>query len=183
MALDDQALLGRARGAYEASRLRFALQVGLPVALVPAVSCLLGTPARSALVLGGALVAGMVLLEWRGGPLARGAMAGLEAGLLPLLFAHGAHLFGHVCTPSGCSTLCVPACTVGGLLAGLTVEWLARRSPRPFLTRGLGLGGAFLTGALGCSCVGASGVLALALALPAGWVAARLWPGRTAPVA
>jgi hypothetical protein len=176
MASDEQALLGRAVGAYEASRGRFAALVALPVALVPLTSFLLGTPGPAAVVWGTALVASLALLQWRGGALAGGGAAGLEVGLVPLLFAHAAKSFGHVCTPTGCTTLCVPACATGGVVAGVALEWLARRSPRPGLTRGLGLGVAFLTGALGCSCVGASGVLALALALPGALAAAQLLP-------
>jgi hypothetical protein len=178
MATDEQALLSRAMVAYEASRLRFAATVALPVALLPLTSFFLGTPATSAALLGAALVVAVALVEWRGGAAARGGINGLKAGLAPLLLAHAAKSFGHVCTPSGCTTLCVPACVAGGAVAGLAVEWLARRSPRPGLTRGLGLGVAFLTGALGCSCVGASGVAALALALPGAWGVARLWPAR-----
>jgi len=180
MALDEQALLRRALGAYEASRVRFALGVALPVALLPLTSFLLGTPLLSAALVGSALVAAVGLSEWRGGAAAFGGVSGLKAGLAPLAFAHAAQAFGHVCTPSGCTTLCVPACAAGGVVAGLAVEWLARRGPRPGLTRGLGLGVAFLTGALGCSCVGASGMLALALALPMSLAGARLWP-RHAP--
>jgi hypothetical protein len=178
MVIDDDVLLHRALGAYEASRLRFAIQVALPVALLPVTSFALGTPRPFALGLGLALMAAVGLLEWRGGGLARGGLTGLKAGLVPLLFAHAASAFGHVCTPQGCTTLCVPACATGGVLAGFAVEWLARRSPRPDLTRAVGLGVAFLTGALGCSCVGASGMLALVVALPASLALARLWPRR-----
>jgi NhaP-type Na+/H+ or K+/H+ antiporter len=60
------------------------------------------------------------------------------------------------------------------VVAGLALEWLARRSARPNVVRGVGLVSALLTGALGCSCVGASGILALVVALGLSSGAARL---------
>jgi hypothetical protein len=155
----------RAREAYERSRLRFSLSL-VPAALVlPVTSALLGTPLPSAVVLGAGLVLLLLAATWRGGALARGALNGVEVGLVPLALAHSAKLYGHVCTPAGCSTLCVPACASGGVVAGLALEWLARRSAQPNVVRGVGLVSALLTGALGCSCVGASGILALVVAL------------------
>lgn len=174
MALSDTELLAAARRTYERSRVAFALKVAAPVALIPAVSCVLGTSLASAAVLGVALVLAVALSTWRGGGFALGGISGLKAGVIPLAFAHGAKLFGHVCTPAGCTTLCVPACATGGLVAGALVEWWARRSERPNLTRGLGIGVSLLTGALGCSCVGYAGVIALlcglALSMGAGFV-------------
>lgn len=176
--VNDTHLLETAKAAYERSRVGFALRVALPVALLPLVSWWLGTPMRSAGPLGAGLVAAMALTMWRGGVFSLSSMTGLKSGLVPLAFAHAAKLFGHVCTPSGCTTLCVPACATGGVLAGALLEYWARRSPRPNLTRGLGVGVALLTGALGCSCVGASGMLALLLGVVSSAGAARLVPAR-----
>jgi hypothetical protein len=105
-------------------------------------------------------------------------MSGFKAGLIPLFFAHCANQWGHVCTPYGCTSLCVPACAAGGVLAGLTVEWLARRGPRPQLTRGLGMIVAILTGGLGCACVGAFGLLAMIAGLAVSLLGSRLMPAR-----
>jgi hypothetical protein len=176
--VDDAQLLERARAGYERSRASFALRVAAPVAVLPAASFLLGTSAFSAALLGLGLVTAIAGAMWRGGAFSFGGMTGLKAGLVPLALAHGAKLFGHVCTPSGCTTLCVPACASGGVIAGLLLEWWARRSPNPNLTRGLGAGVALLTGALGCSCVGASGILALVAGVFASSLAARLVPAR-----
>lgn len=178
MALSDSELQAAARRAYERSRLGRAVAVAAPVAVLPLMSFLLGTSGASAAALGVALVGGVAVLVWRGGLLAFGGAAGLKAGLIPLAFAHAAKSFGHVCTPAGCTTLCVPACATGGVIAGVLVEWWARRSPRPNLTRALGAGVAFLTGALGCSCVGYAGMAALLAALAASMVAGRLVPAR-----
>ena len=69
--------------------------------------------------------------------------------------------YGHGCSGDHCSSLCVPACTAGGVTAGVVVSVIATR---------LRLGWGFwlsasavsvLTGAMGCACVGYSGVLAL----------------------
>ncbi len=167
-------LAARARRAYERSRLRFALTLSGAALVLPATSMLLGTPLVSGLALGVALGVLVMAATWRGGALARGALHGLEVGLVPLVLAHAARLYGHVCTPSGCTTLCVPACASGGVVAGLALEWFARRSPLPSVVRGVGLVSAFLTGALGCSCVGASGLVALVVALGVSAAGARV---------
>jgi hypothetical protein len=178
VALTDTQLQAAARGAYERSRLARALAVAAPVAVLPAMSLWLGTSLASASVLGVALVATVVAVVWRGGFVALAGASGLKAGVVPLAFAHAAKLFGHVCTPAGCTTLCVPACATGGVIAGALVEWWARQSPRPNVTRGLGAAVALVTGALGCSCVGYAGVLALLVGLGVSMVGGRMVPAR-----
>jgi hypothetical protein len=178
VALTDGELKAAARRAYEYARLGRAVAVSAPVAVLPLTSFFLGTSGAVAAALGVALVGGVLVLVWRGGGLAFGGATGLKAGLLPLALAHAAKSFGHVCTPAGCTTLCVPACAAGGVLAGALVEWWARRSSRPTLTRLVGACVAFLTGALGCSCVGYAGMAALFAALAASMMAGRLVPAR-----
>ncbi|MEW5742710.1 MAG: hypothetical protein AB1938_27580 [Myxococcota bacterium] len=176
MALTEAQLKDAARRAYERSRLGRALAVAAPVVMLPAVSFLLGTSAASATLLGAGLVTAVALGVWRGGAVALSNAAGLKAGLIPLVFAHGAKAFGHVCTPAGCTTLCVPACAAGGVLAGALVEWWARRGPRPNVTRALGAGVAVLTGGLGCACVGYAGLLALLVGLALAMGVTRVLP-------
>lgn len=180
MPLSERELLAAARGRYERSRVAFAAKVAAPVAVIPAVSVALGTSIASAAVIGAGLVAAVALVTWRGGGFALGGFSGLKAGVIPLVFAHSAKLFGHVCTPAGCTTLCVPACASGGLIAGALVEWWARKSPRPNLTRGLGAGVSLLTGALGCSCVGYAGIVALLCGLGLSMAAGLVVRPRTA---
>lgn len=181
MALSEARLLAAARRGYERSRLKLALAVALPALLIPVVSWLLGTSLRNASLFGAALVLGLAALEWRGGLYALGGLSGFKAGLVPLAFAHTAKLWGHVCTPAGCTTLCVPACATGGVLAGVLVEWWARRSPRPWLTRGLGAAVSLITGAMGCSCVGAAGIAALVVGVGVSMAAGAAIPrARTA---
>ncbi len=160
-----------ATAAYERGRLAFAVRWALPALLLPLSSLALGSRLGSVLGLGLALVAALAFGLFRGGTLLRSAVTGLEAGLLPLALAHAAQLYGHVCTPAGCSTLCVPACAAGGLLAGAFIAVRTRRAERPLVATGAAAGLALLTGSLGCSCVGYFGVLALVggllLSLPA----------------
>src|SRR5690606_6404313 len=76
----------------------------------------------------------------------------------------------HTCGVNGCGTLCVPACALGGVVAGLAVARVAAR-------RGLGLwffipasSLCLRTGAMGCACLGFSGVVGLVVGFGAGLV-------------
>jgi hypothetical protein len=181
MVLTDEDVFSKARRAYEAARVRFGVVASLVVALVPLASLGLGGHAASAALLGSLLVVGVGTMVWRGGLLSLSAMSGLKAGLVPLVLAHAANLYGHVCIPGqGCSTLCVPACSVGGLLAGFLVERVARRSPRPNVIRIGGAAVAFATGALGCFCVGSGGVIGLSLGMAFTFLASRFLQDRPA---
>lgn len=167
--------------AYEAARLRLGVGAAAAVALVPLGSFALGSRAANAALLGTALAALVGALVSRGGQAALSGMTGLKAGLVPLACAHAANLYGHVCLPGqGCTSLCVPACAAGGVLAGLLVERLARGAPRPNVVRAGGAAVAFLTGALGCSCVGSSGLLGLVVGMAFSLAAGRLAQRRAA---
>ncbi len=156
----------RALAAYEASRRRLGGAAAVLVALVPLASYGVGGRAMTAAALGVSLVVLMGAAVWRGGPFALAATSGLKAGLVPLIVSHAANLYGHVCIPGqGCTSLCVPACTAGGVVAGAFVEYVARNSKNPMLVRVGGAGLAFCTGSLGCSCVGYAGMLGLTLGL------------------
>ena len=91
--------------------------------------------------------------------------AGLKAGVVPLALALTARRIGHVCTPEGCLSLCVPMCAVGGLIAGLVLSAAARRSPIPGLTLAGGAIISLAVGTMGCSCVGLGGISGLTLGL------------------
>ena len=167
-----------ARRAYEVTRIKLGLGTSLLVAVLPLVSMALGGYQASGLALGVVLVAGVGLSAWRGGAPTLAAMSGLKAGLIPLVLAHAANLYGHVCIPGqGCSTLCVPACSAGGLMAGLFIERVARRAAKPNVIRLGGAGVAFVTGALGCSCVGWGGMVGLLAGMALTMTAGR-WANR-----
>ena len=150
----------RARAAYERARLRAAFLGASPALLLTGVTALFTRTPHSALLFGAALFTVGTLLLWRGRPFHAGVLPGAAAGQVPLVFALAANR-GHACVSGHCSTWCVPACIAGGVLAAAALSWFARR-------RGHGLpffAGAALTclatGAMGCSCAGASGVLGL----------------------
>ena len=158
--IDLARLEQQARRRYELGRLRRAALGALPLLPVVLVALCLTQRPTSTLCFGlGAL--GLVLsMLWYGRAAQRAVLPGVAAGMLPLALSLCANQIHH-CSMNGCSSFCAPACTLGGSLAGLAVMYVARR-------RGLGLGFllgasgvALLTGAMGCTCVGYSGVLGL----------------------
>jgi FtsP/CotA-like multicopper oxidase with cupredoxin domain len=54
------------------------------------------------------------------------------AGMVPLTFALCTNHFEHACTGDRCMMLCVPACTLGGLIAGLAVGAMGHRGRHGF---------------------------------------------------
>ena len=149
---------------YERSRLWWAALTASPVLAIPLASFAVGHRLVSTALLAVALVAVAVGALFSGRHFKQGLTAGLIGGLVPLVLAHAANLYGHLCTPTGCSTLCVPACSIGGIAAGLVVVLAARRaktSHAAWLTLASGGLTACLVGAFGCSCVGWSGLLSM----------------------
>jgi hypothetical protein len=154
-----------ARMAYERGRFRLSLAIAAPVIALPLVSWMLSGRIVMQAVLGIALLLVVTFGIWRGQAFGRGTALGVLSGMVPLMCAHAAKLYGHICTPSGCTSLCVPACFVGGLVAGLIAFDGARRSSSPGATLMVAGSVAVLTGSLGCACVGFSGVLGLVAGL------------------
>jgi len=159
----------RVRVAYELGRAKQALAGALPLLLTAALTALIGPRPASALWLGGLTFGLSVLLLWYGRDAQRAVLPGFLAGLVPLglaLFANGAH---H-CGVHGCSAWCVPACTLGGLVAGLTVASVGNvlRAGAAFWVSGSVI--ALLTGAMGCACAGYAGVMGMGVGFGAGLV-------------
>lgn len=75
-----------------------------------------------AFAFGAALFVSGVVLLWYGRDLKRAVLPGVAAGFVPLVLALCAVHVDHACTGDGCMMLCVPECTVGGIVAGLTVS-------------------------------------------------------------
>lgn len=116
---------------------------------------------------------GAVLL-WYGRELKHAVLPGMVAGLVPLTFAICANRLGHQCLAGSCMAICIPACVAGGFAAGLTVGAVGTRARRG---RGFWLASsvvALLTGAMGCVCIGASGLAGLFVGYLAGTVPAIL---------
>jgi hypothetical protein len=152
----------RLRRAYELGRLRLALIGVLPLTLVVVVAMLLTQRPLSALAFGALAVATGAGMLFYGRDPQRAVLPGVAAGLVPLSFALCASHVHH-CGPDGCSTLCLPACIVGGVVSGLLVASVGHRrgAGTTFWLSASGL--ALLTGAMGCTCIGHSGVVGLAL--------------------
>lgn len=165
--IDLAAVQRRARFAYEVARARRAL-VGLaPMVVVVAIAAFVTSRPASTLGLGAATIVSGALMLWYGRAPQKAVLPGLAAGLVPLVLALCANQV-HACGSGSCSTLCVPACTLGGVVAGLAVATVGnrRRAGAWFWLPASGL--ALLTGAMGCSCVGYSGVVGLGIGFMAG---------------
>ncbi len=119
-----------------------------------------------------AAVTQVFLLTYVGGVSGRQALPALLLGVLPLSTALLSRVVGHACTPAGCVSLCAPLCAAGGLVSGALLCRMALASPRPLLSW---LSGSLLvvtTGAIGCACVGAAGVVGMGAGL---LVSSSLW--------
>ncbi|HET9955323.1 MAG TPA: hypothetical protein VFQ61_12500 [Polyangiaceae bacterium] len=164
-------VMRRARRAYELGRARRALMGVAPVVFIVACAACVTHRPVSTLWFGLAAVAVGGLMLWYGRDPQRAVLPGVLAGLVPLILAIGANRI-HVCGPHGCGTLCVPACAIGGVVAGLAVAGVGqqRRAGAWFWLSASGL--ALLTGAMGCACIGYSGVLGLLGGFLAGLVPA-----------
>ena len=159
----------RTRARYEWARAKRALIGFAPLLLVVAVATAI---ARHPSVTGafgvGAFIAGAVML-WYGRDPKRAVLPGVLAGFVPLVLTLcTSHMHG--CMGDGCMMMCVPACSIGGLVAGLAVASVGnhRRAGAVFWLSASVI--ALLTGAMGCACVGYSGVIGLGIGFSAGVV-------------
>lgn len=153
----------RLRRAYEVSRFRRALLGFAPILVLVVVAAVIGGRTKVAVPAGVLLFAAGVLALWYGREPGRGVLPGAIAGSLALVLALCASQMGHFCTGERCMSWCLPACVAGGVLAGGMVSFVGVRQRRGV---GYWLSASvitLLTGALGCSCVGYSGVGGLAL--------------------
>lgn len=159
----------RARLAYEFARLRRAALGMVPVIVIAALATCFSHRPMSAIVFGTFAVTAGLLMLWFGREPQKAVLPGIAAGVVPLVFALCAN-YVHSCGMHGCSTWCVPACAFGGVVAGLAVAWMGnqRHAGPLFWVSASGL--ALLIGAMGCSCVGYSGVVGLGLGFVAGTV-------------
>jgi hypothetical protein len=160
----------RARRRYEWARLRRAALGFAPAVAIIAGAALLGGRPRSALSFGCTLFVAGAFLLWYGRDVRRAVLPGLAFGLVPLALALCATRVGHVCNGEHCMSVCVPACSLGGVLAGLAIAAIGHRGKHrwPFWAGASSI--ALLTGAMGCSCVGYSGVIGLSLGFAIGLV-------------
>jgi hypothetical protein len=160
-------LLTRARRAYEAGRVLLGLRRSaavVPMAGLSVVAC--GRPWATAAV-AALLLAAVVLFEWRGEGVGRGARVGLLAGIPPLLLPLVLRGTMHACSATFCLSYSA-ACLASGVVAGVAIGlWTVRRGVRG---RGVAAAGlvAVLAGSLGCLIAGLGGLGGLALGLGLG---------------
>jgi hypothetical protein len=159
----------RTRARYEWARAKRAVVGFAPLLFVVTVATAMAKHPSATGAFGvAAFIAGAVML-WYGRDPKRAVLPGVLAGFVPLALALcTSHMHG--CMGDGCMMMCVPACSVGGLVAGLAVASVGnqRRAGAMFWLSASGL--ALLTGAMGCACVGYSGVAGLAVGFAAGVV-------------
>src|SRR5260221_1170089 len=127
MAAPEAVLLGRARRAYEVGRLRASLPTVALVAPMVGLSILLCGRYAASACSGVALAAVLAAAAWRGQQFARGARAGLVAGLGPLLLPLALCL--HLCAGGVC-LLAPSICVAGRLLCRKAASCQGRRRPR-----------------------------------------------------
>ena len=179
MAVPEAVLSARARRAYEAGRLLSALPtVALAVPMVALSLVLCDRPAATA-GCGFALVAVLVAAAWRGRPYARGARAGLVAGLGPLLLPMATCF--HLCAGGVCllaPTACIVAALIGGAALGLYARHRIPGGPDAggYLMAAIAV--AALVGSLGCVIAGVSGIVGMVVGLALGTVPVLWWPAR-----
>jgi hypothetical protein len=159
----------RVRVAYELGRLRLSLLGVVPVLLLVAFAVLVTDRPLSAVAFGALTVAAGAGMLFYGRDPQRAVLPGIAAGVVPLVLALCANQVHH-CGADGCSTLCVPACIAGGIVSGLLVASVGHRrgAGTTFWLSASAL--ALLTGAMGCTCIGYSGVVGLALGFGLGSV-------------
>ena len=134
-----------------------------------------------------ALAATLVVLGWRGGAWRRGALAGVLAGLPPLVMPYLVMAISHghdgpACAEcaSGPGLACVLTCFGTGSIVGMFVGYRATldASPRRFAIGSIAA--AVLTGLLGCGTTGLGGASGVVIGLVAGGVTGWLVAERTA---
>lgn len=171
----------RARVRYEWARAKRALVGFAPLLLVVAVATAVARhPSATAAFGAAAFLAGATML-WYGRDPKRAVLPGVLAGFVPLvLVLCTSHMHG--CMGDSCMMVCVPACSAGGVVAGLAVASVGnqRHAGSVFWLSASAL--ALLTGSMGCACVGYSGVAGLAIGFAAGVVPGLLRRAFARPV-
>jgi len=157
-------LYARARRAYEAGRAKMALQAVTGAASLGVVAVALGRPWPQIALLGAFLVPLCGVLAFRGRAAGRAVWPGLGAGGIAMLFPIGVLFAGHAWLGPGCMRFCLPACVVGGAVAGVAIATVASRQDDgegEFLLGGIAI--AALAASLGCTLAGGAGLLGMAM--------------------
>jgi hypothetical protein len=157
-------LSARARRAYEAGRAKVALQAAIGAASLGVVAVALGRPWPDIALLGAFLVPLCGVLAFRGRASGRAVWPGLVAGGIAMLFPIGVAFAGHAWLGPGCMRFCLPACVVGGAIAGAGLAGVAAHQTdgeSEFLLGGIAV--AALAASLGCALAGGAGLFGMAM--------------------
>jgi hypothetical protein len=161
MPLTEQVLEVRARRAYELGRLRWSLRVAPFVLIAAGAAMACGRPPGASCALGVCILALATGLGFAGGGAGRAVLPGLVGGSAALAMPLLVGTVGFACIGQACMSFCLPACVLGGAIAGALIGVRARREERgaSFVLPALLLAG--LTGALGCTMAGVAGVVGM----------------------
>lgn len=183
MARSDRELVARAavRRAYEHGRVVDGLTAVWPVPLLGAFALAVHDHVGAgAVIAAGALAIVLAVAAWAGRSWRRGSIAGVVAGLLPLIVpaivvaTRGkVHCAG--CTPSASNLLaCTIGCLTTSLVAGIAVGVAAARDRSPVRFTAAALAAAAGVGLIACGAVGVAGSLGIVAGLVAGGVPAAI---------
>nr|HEX4318420.1 hypothetical protein [Kofleriaceae bacterium] len=172
---DTVARAASARHAYERAHVvAGARGIAIAVAVYACAAALHEVDAAAQLA-AGALAVTLAVLGWRGGAWRRGSLAGVLAGVPPLIapsvvfvLAHGGHVAPCPACDGAPTLACLLTCFGTSAVVGLLVGHRASqdRAPRRFAIAALAA--AALTGTLACATTGLGGALGIAIGLVAG---------------
>ncbi len=159
--VDLDRLRHRARAAYEWTRVRRALLGFAPALLLAAAAAWLGGRPATSAPFGVALFLAGVIALWYGREPQRAVLPGMAAGMLPVVLTVIAMRVGSMCFGDRCTSVCMAACGVGGVGAGVAVGWIAvsKRYRWPFWVTASAI--AVSLGAMSCACLGYAGLVGL----------------------
>lgn len=172
------------RLSYERAHLLSALRGIAVAAALAALAVGLHQTSSTTWLIAATLTASLAALGWRGGSWRRGALAGVLAGLPPLIapsvvfaLSNGGHCASceHVAALP-CMITCFATSSLVGLLVG--GHAVSDASPRQFALAAIAT--AALTGLLGCGTIGLGGALGVVVGLVAGGITGWIMAGRAA---
>jgi hypothetical protein len=168
--MEKNELYARARRAYEVGRAKVASKAVLAAAVLAAAAVALGRSPSQIAIVTVCLVPLAGVLAYRGRAAGRAVLPALVAGGAAMLLPLGVVAAGDSWLGVDCMRFCLPACVVGGALAGAAIASLAATEhdgEREFLVAGISL--AALAASLGCGLAGTAGLAGMTIgALVAG---------------
>ncbi len=179
--------LARARSAYERAHVTSAIRGVAIAGALAAIAFALHRASSATWPLVAALGATLATLGWRGGAARRGALAGVLAGLPPLIapalvFAASHGAFGPMCEScaSNPTWSCMLVCFGTSSVVGVFVGQFAAHDLRPRAFGAAAIATAALTGLLGCGTTGLGGAIGIVVGLVAGGLTGWITAGRVA---